>query len=105
MHQLSAQAAAAFLNDNANARLLDVREDWEWQRVHLPGSVHMPMSKLTITWQSLDPQYCWLVLCHHGVRSAQVAAWLSQQGLPDVINVAGGIEAWSLQVDASLPRY
>ena len=105
MRQLSAQAAAALISENSNAAILDVREDWEWQRVHLAHSTHLPMSRLSSNWHSLAPERCWLVLCHHGVRSAQVVAWLTQQGLPDVINVAGGIDAWSLTVDPHLPRY
>ncbi len=44
-------------------------------------------------------------LCHHGGRSAQAAAYFAQQGFTDVCNVVGGIDAWSLQVDAGIPRY
>jgi rhodanese-related sulfurtransferase len=105
MRQLSAQAAAAILADNSDMRILDVREPWEWELVHIPGAVHIPMAQLPLQWQTLSPDHPWLVLCHHGVRSGYVVEWLAAQGFEQAINLAGGIDAWAREVDPSLPCY
>jgi rhodanese-related sulfurtransferase len=66
--------------------------------------VHMPMQTLPARLDELDKTRPIACLCHHGSRSMQVAAYLAQQGF-EVINVAGGIHAWSTQVDQSIPTY
>jgi rhodanese-related sulfurtransferase len=53
----------------------------------------------------LDPTQPVLSLCHHGMRSLQVAHFLERQGFEQVFNIAGGIDAWSREVDASVPLY
>jgi len=89
--------------------LLDVREDWELlaARLDLPGAtlLHIPMHSLPPRRAELAPAQPVLVLCHHGARSLQCVAYLQQQGHTAVYNVAGGIDAWSREVDASVPRY
>ena len=89
--------------------LLDVREDWEVQlaRVTVSGlrCVHMPMNDIPSRLAELDPAQPVVCICHHGARSAQVVAFLEHQGFDAVYNLAGGSDAWSLQVDASVPRY
>lgn len=109
--QLAVQDLAGFISRHAGQSplLLDVREDWELQaaRLDLPGAttVHMPMHSLPARRAELPPAQPVLVLCHHGARSAQCAAYLLQQGHANVYNIAGGIDAWSREVDASVPRY
>jgi len=113
--QLQVQDLAAFIADHASTHpdtppvLLDVREAWEVQTaaLHLPGarSVHIPMQQLPARLAELDPAQPVLGLCHHGMRSLQCVAFLAQQGFSAVYNVAGGIDAWSREVDASVPRY
>jgi rhodanese-related sulfurtransferase len=89
--------------------LLDVREGWEVQLA--PVSVnglrclHIPMNDIAARLAELDPAQPVVCICHHGARSAQVVAFLERQGFDAVYNLAGGSEAWSLQVDASVPRY
>lgn len=89
--------------------LLDVRELWELQtaRLALPGAklLHIPMGELPSRLDELDPAQTILALCHHGMRSLQCVAFLQRQGHAHVYNVHGGIDAWSTQVDASVPRY
>lgn len=90
-------------------QLIDVREPSEWEIAHLPHFVLLPLSKFE-EWspqvcQLLDPTKETLVLCHHGVRSAQVGHWLLQQGFCNVKNVVGGIDAYAAMVDLNLPRY
>ena len=88
--------------------LLDVREGWELQtaRVQPEGLdfLHMPMQTIPARLQELDPSRPIACLCHHGSRSMQVANFLLQHGY-QVVNVAGGIHAWSAQVDPSVPVY
>lgn len=89
--------------------LLDVREPWEiaLARFSLPGvtSVAIPMGEVPARMSELDPEQPILALCHHGMRSLQVALFLQRQGYPHTYNVAGGIHAWSTQVDATVPVY
>lgn len=89
--------------------LLDVREPWEVQtaRLDLPGvtTLHIPMRLLPLRHAELEPAQPVLVLCHHGARSAQCVAWLQRQGHAAAYNIAGGIDAWSREVDPAVPRY
>lgn len=86
-------------------RLLDVREPWEWETASVAGAVHMSMREMPIRVAELDPAEPTAVLCHTGVRSKQVASWLLAIGFMTVANVEGGIDAWSREVDGSIPRY
>ena len=92
-------------------QLVDVREDGELALARLPYPVtHLPLSR-SAEWLGevsarLRREQPVVVLCHAGVRSWQFACWLLQaQGYTDVWNLEGGIEAWSVSVDASIPRY
>lgn len=91
------------------AVLLDVRQPWELALacLRLPQlqPLDIPMHELPARLHELPQDRPILCLCHHGVRSAHVAAFLARQGFDDVINVEGGIDAWSLEVDAGVPRY
>jgi len=88
--------------------LLDVREGWECQTASAQSAaldlLHMPMQTVPARLSELDRSRPVACLCHHGGRSMQVAHFLAQQGY-DVVNVAGGIHAWSQQVDPSIPVY
>ena len=85
--------------------VLDVREAEEIGIAAFPGAKHIPMHDVPQRLGELDPAQEIVVLCHHGMRSAHVAGFLEQQGFALVRNVAGGIDAWSLFVDPSVPRY
>ena len=88
--------------------LLDVREGWECQTASVRPEgldlVHMPMQTIPARVSELDRSRPIACLCHHGGRSMQVAYFLAQQGF-ETVNVAGGIHAWSLQVDPTIPVY
>lgn len=90
-------------------QLIDVREPEEVEIASIEGFTYLPLSRFSEwsgTIQSqFDPHAETLVLCHHGVRSAQMCQWLYQQGFTQVINISGGIEAYSVLVDDSVPRY
>ena len=81
----------------AEAVLLDVREDDEWAAGHIAGAVHVPMMTLPQRLQCepgpLTPDAEIVVVCKVGGRSAQVTAWLNQQGY-SAVNLAGGMHAW-----------
>lgn len=85
--------------------VLDMREPWEVQLASLPNAIHIPMGSLPASLDRLDPDRSTVCLCHHGVRSMQVAFYLQRQGFRDVINLTGGIQAWSEQVDPAVPTY
>jgi rhodanese-related sulfurtransferase len=104
-YEISAAEAAALLNEN-KARLLDVREPWEFQTAHVEGGLLMPMNEVPArAAQELVPGERLVVLCHHGVRSMNVAVWLRRQGFAQAQSLRGGIDAWSVEVDASVARY
>jgi rhodanese-related sulfurtransferase len=84
---------------------LDCREPWEYQTAHIANTTHIPMQDIPGRIQELDPDDHIVVICHHGMRSMNVTAWLRQQGYEKTQSVAGGIDRWSRQVDASVPIY
>ncbi len=86
--------------------LVDVREPWEVATASLPGSILMPMGDVrSRAFAELDPDAHIVVLCHHGQRSLSVTMWLRAQGFERAQSLAGGIDAWSLFIDPSIPRY
>jgi len=85
--------------------IIDVREQWEYDLVHLPVSTLIPLSTLASRANDLDMSRSYALLCHHGMRSEMAANWLMQHGFSRLVNIDGGIDAWSMDVDPSLPRY
>lgn len=85
--------------------LLDVREPFELQISRLDGARNIPMSEINARWQEIPRDQPVVVFCHTGVRSANLIAALREAGYDNLINLAGGIDAWSREVDASVPRY
>ena len=89
--------------------LLDVREAWEVALavIRIDGAqwLDIPMNQLPARLSALDRTRSIVCICHHGVRSAQVVAFLDRQGFESVYNLAGGIDAWSTRIDANVPRY
>ncbi|MCU0869469.1 MAG: rhodanese-like domain-containing protein [Burkholderiales bacterium] len=91
--------------DRAPPLVLDVREPWETDLGTIPGSVCLPMGRIPQTFHDLDPARDWVVVCHHGARSLQVARFLDAQGFARLHNLDGGIDAWSRLVDPGVRRY
>ena len=93
----------------APAVLLDVREPWELLTASVPAKgfelVAIAMNEIPARLTELDPERPVACLCHHGARSQQVARFLVQNGFAHVANVAGGIDAWSQELDARVARY
>ena len=85
--------------------LIDVREPEEYAVSRIEGARLLPLSRFNEWSDSLDPDAEIVVMCHHGIRSAHVCEHLAQQGFARLWNLSGGIDAWSCEVDRSVPRY
>ena len=103
--QLTPREAAERLERGDPLVLLDCREEAELQLAALPGAVHIPMRELPGRVAELDPEAEYVVVCHHGFRSARVAGFLLGADFSRVHNLRGGIDAWSREVDPSIPTY
>jgi rhodanese-related sulfurtransferase len=97
--------AAQWLLERPEFRLIDVREPWEWEAVHLEHAHLFPMSQIVKRFKELPHGHPLIMLCHHGIRSYAMAVMLEQNGFHEVYNVRGGIDAWAQEVDNSLARY
>ncbi len=108
--QISVEELKRLRDEGAPHVLLDVREEHEWNFARIEAARLLPLSRLVRELTAalpadLTPDSQIIVQCHHGVRSAQVTAWLRQLGFSNVFNLAGGIDEWSLRVDPRVPRY
>ena len=93
------------LLDAGQVTLLDVRQPEEIALAALPGTLNIPTSEIPARLSELDPASPVVVMCHHGVRSEMAGRFLERNGFKAVSHLAGGIDAWSQQVDAAVPRY
>ena len=107
VEQISVTQLKAWLDDKASAQpiLLDVREPQEFAHCHIEGAQLMSMNTVPAQLQALDADRPTVVICHHGMRSAQVAMYLQQQGFGKLFNLSGGVAAWAAQVDSAMPTY
>ena len=85
--------------------LLDVREPHEYSLAKIEGSVLIPLGQVPHSLKQLDPSAEIVAYCHKGMRSADAVGFLLQQGFSNVKNLIGGIDAWSIEIDQSVPRY
>ncbi len=98
-------AEAAERLERGEVQLVDVREPREWAYCRIEGATHAPLSRFLAHVQEIDPERPVVLYCHTGVRSVYAAAFLQQQGFGEVYSLAGGIDAWSREVDPAVPRY
>ncbi len=103
------ELAQRLSSDEGTLQLIDVREPQELALSRIDGFVNLPLSEYE-QWSGqvptrFDPHEETLVLCHHGMRSAQMCQWLVSQGFTNVKNITGGISAYSILVDPSVPQY
>ncbi|EKX34994.1 hypothetical protein GUITHDRAFT_155611 [Guillardia theta CCMP2712] len=105
--EISVMEAKAELNKPEDEKpvLLDVREQDEFEFCRIPGAIHIPLSEMKLRQDEVPKDKPVLVYCHHGARSMQVVRYLRTRGWRQVTNVEGGIEAWSVEIDPSVPRY
>jgi rhodanese-related sulfurtransferase len=105
-YEITPEAVKSKLDRGEAFTLLDVREPWEFETAHMAGTRLIPMGEVpSRAHQELDPEDHIVVICHHGVRSMNVTAWLRQRGFEKTQSMRGGIDAWSRQVDVKVPVY
>lgn len=105
MQNWTPQELANQLNTAAQPiQLLDVREPWEYNIVHLENSHLVPLSQLTYGLNELDKDLPVVVICHHGIRSAHACYLLERLGF-QAINLTGGIDRWAREIDPSISVY
>jgi rhodanese-related sulfurtransferase len=86
-------------------RLIDVRDPGEYALGHLPGAELHPAGEISEWSQAIDPEEELLIYCHHGIRSLHAVMYLSARGFRRVSHLRGGLDAYSLRADPSMPRY
>ena len=106
MQQISAEELFSQLQDNRNGiLLLDVRETWEREVCNIEGSIHINFTDIAHRLDDLDPEAEIVVICHHGIRSIQIAGFLESNGFSRVSNLAGGIDSWAEAIEPGMTRY
>ena len=96
----------ARLEKGDDIRLIDVREPDEWAVARLPQAELIPLSQFQqVAPEKLSPEDEIVLYCHHGMRSARAQEFLKSHGYSNVLNLSGGIDGWSIQVDPKVPRY
>ena len=105
IQRLNPEEAKEILDKDKNVRLIDVREEWENNKARIKNSELMPLSSFVQMSQDLNKEQKIMVYCHHGIRSLQVCNYLEELGFNNLINLEGGIDAWSKKIDGSIPVY
>jgi len=102
---ISPTETAARVERGERFEFVDVREPEEYELARVEGARLLPLSRFAEWAGMLDPESEIVVMCHHGIRSAQVCAVLARQGFTKLSNLSGGIDRWSVEVDRGVPRY
>ena len=105
MNQMSVSALAQHLESTHDFQLIDVREIWEYEIGHLPGSTLVPLSTIPAFIEQADQNLSYVFICHHGIRSARATGYALSHGFNSVYNLTGGVAAWSAEVDPKFPAY
>jgi rhodanese-related sulfurtransferase len=105
-YEITPEEVKTKLDQAEEFTLLDVREPWEFEAAHMARAKLLPRGDVpSRAHQELDPEDHIVVVCHHGVRSMNVTAWLRQQGFEKAQSMRGGIDAWSRRIDTNVPTY
>jgi rhodanese-related sulfurtransferase len=102
---ISPQEYAALRNSEQPPTLIDVREPWEFAIARLDEATLLPIGQIYEWAPALDKEADYVIVCHHGQRSAAVCQFLAGMGFKRVTNLSGGMDAWSYTVDRTVPRY
>ena len=105
LQQITSQQLKVMLEAGQKLTLLDVREPQEWQITHLPDAKFIPLGDVPARMNELDTADEIVVYCHHGMRSARAINFLHKMGFSKLKNLAGGIDAWAINIDKEMPRY
>jgi adenylyltransferase/sulfurtransferase len=95
----------AWRKEGRDLQLVDVRQPVEYSIAAIDGAALIPLNQLQARVRELDPARPVVVHCHLGPRSLHATQWLRTQGFPRVLSLAGGIDAWSREIDPGVPRY
>ena len=106
---IDVQTLAQKLQAGEALQLIDVREPWEVETAAIAGFQNLPLSQFA-TWEmqihsQFDSEAETIVMCHHGMRSAQMCQWLKNQGFTQAKNLTGGIDAYAAYIDPAIQRY
>jgi len=102
---LSPQELKTKIDGGEKILLVDVRDSAEFAFNRIQGAIHIPLYDLASRYKELDPEADIVTYCHLGVRSLKAAQILKSLDFSNVKHLSGGIDAWSTQIDASVPRY
>lgn len=106
MHEMTPVELEYYLEQTTTSPLLlDVRENWEFQICSIENSQLIPMGQIPTQLDQLDKKQEIVVICHHGIRSANVCHYLEHEGFEKMINLAGGVDAWARDVDHDMAVY
>ena len=93
------------IDSNPMVKVIDVREQWEFDKCHIENSVHIPMGKIPDSINHFEDSNEYVIVCHHGIRSRTVALYLEKNGVDNLYNLTGGLDKWSDDVDPNLEKY
>jgi sulfur-carrier protein adenylyltransferase/sulfurtransferase len=105
VNEISVAELAKKHRDGEDFLLLDVREPDELEIASIPWATVIPMGDVPVRLAELPKDKTIAVLCHGGTRSGRVTKFLNENGYPAAVNVAGGIRAWSTEIDPTVPSY
>lgn len=105
MYKQISATEASILQQKGEAVLLDVREEQELEICRIEGALHIPLNEIPERYETLPEGKPVIVLCHHGMRSSKAQQFLISKGLDNIINMQGGIHAWSTDVDPRMTQY
>lgn len=105
MENISPEQLQARLSTAEKPQLVDVREAWEFEICHIDGSENIPMAELPGRLDSIAEDVELVLICHHGMRSMQVAQYLEGIGYDKVVNLDGGVDAWARTIDPDMQQY
>ena len=105
VYELTPTQLAEKLKSQPNTRLIDIREQDEWEYCHIDGAEWMPMQSVPSRLAELSQDDTLVLYCHHGSRSAFVLNFLHQKGYTDIAHLRGGIDAWARDIDPDMPTY
>jgi rhodanese-related sulfurtransferase len=103
--EISPEIVNEMIESGEDVVLVDVREDWEWEKAHLEGAIHIPQSQLATRSDELDPEQWIVIYCHVGDRSVDACLTLWDAGFRKVHSLTGGIDLWSEVIDPEIPKY
>ena len=103
--EITPREVRALLTRGEKFLLVDVRERWEYDTSRIEGTTLIPLREIPANLPRLEDAGEVVLLCHHGMRSPDAAAWLRSQGVAGTRSMAGGIDRWAVEVDPAEPRY